>query len=395
MKTTQNSNSSSPTPTQPAPTPGGSPKRKSFLLIGGIAVIATSLLASGGYLLYKHLRNNELQILLEQIESAKQEGKFDQCISQAQSFPKDDPKLYESVKVLLGECQHSQAVQLLIKAKELANSGRFKDAITEASQITISSDASLHVQAKELIDEWSNRILLLAEEQYQSGNLDTALDWVKAVPENNPAYQKAQKLLETFQMDWQANEEHYRAAQDALNQGQWNKALTEANKVTTKYWKQKIKPIRDRANDEQHLSAAWSALNNEQWDRALNEASKTTTDFSKQQVKLIRDRANDGKHLSAARTALNNGQWDRALNEASKVTTDFSKRQAKSIRDRANDGKHLSAARIALNNGQLDKAIQEINQVTTDSGKLKAEEIKQEIIAIIGLAAFLEALASQ
>jgi len=369
------------------------PTKKSPLLIGVIAAMTTSLLAGGTSLGYKQWQDNTLkqerQSHFYHIQNLQENGQFEYCIQEAQAFPSDYPELYHQVKEVQKSCQHSLALELLTQAKSLAGSDQLIKAIGTVSQIQITLDPDFYKQAQERIEQWSNDILTRADVQYQLGELDTAVDWAKAIPQTVPVYQKAQQRIEYWQKTWTENQEHYDVAQDALNNGQFDKAIAEANQITTQHWQQKVKPIKDRANDEKYVNAAWIAIGNSQWHKALEAANKVTTDYGKQKAKPILDRVHDENHLSNAREALNNGQWNQAIAEANKVRTNQGKRFAQSIKDRANDEKHLQAARIAFDNYEWEQVLNELAKVKTEIGKQKSDEIKEDLEEVIGLAAFL------
>ncbi|HAG83819.1 MAG TPA: hypothetical protein DCL61_22385 [Cyanobacteria bacterium UBA12227] len=391
--TTQNPNNGQSPLTFPQP-----PGKKSPLFLGLIAAITTSVLAGGVYLGYTQWQRNNLQKDLEtrlsQIQNLQKSGQFEDCIEQAKAFPSEPllsrryPDIYNQFNGVIQECQRYFAVQLLTQAKELAASDQLMNAVQKASQIDITLDSDFYQQAQELIQQWSNEIIARAERQYQLGELEIAVNWAKTIPETVPVYQKAQQRIEYWQKTWTENQEHYEAAQDALNKGLLDKTLLEANQITTLHWQQRVKPIKDRANDDKHLAAAWMAIRNSQWHKAFEEANTVTTEYGKQKSQPILDRVRDENYLSTARSALNNGQWDKAIEETNKVTTNEGKRSAQLLRDRANDEKNLSRARTAFNNGEWDKVIDELNKVKTEAGKEKAAQLKEQVQQIIGLAAF-------
>ncbi len=208
----------------------------------GITAVLVSLVA--GYILYWQPRPS-ISKTLERIENLKAAGKYEECMSQAPTIPRHS-FFYTDAQTILYECQ-------LAQAKTLATARKFYAAIAEASHIP--QGATLYQDAQQLIDQWSDSILKIADNTYRSGKLNDAIAIAKAIPKTSLVYQKSQGAIKQWNGEWENNNSYLKAAQKALDAGQWQNAITEAKKVIdTPYWQEKIKPITQKA--ESKIAAA-------------------------------------------------------------------------------------------------------------------------------------------
>jgi serine/threonine-protein kinase len=209
-----------------------------LLIWARIAAVLISVVV--GYAIYLQVRPS-IEKTLEQIETLIAQGKYQECANQAITVPQNS-RFYTYAQSLLNECQLAQAT-------ELAAERNFKAAITEASKIP--EDADYYQDAQQLIGQWSDSILEVATNTYQLGKLNDAIAIAKAIPETSPVYQKAQQGLKQWNREWEKNNSYLKAAQKALDEGRWQKAISEAKQVIdTPYWKERIKPIIQKAESE-------------------------------------------------------------------------------------------------------------------------------------------------
>jgi serine/threonine-protein kinase len=146
----------------------------------------------------------------------------------------------DTIQTLLGQCQLGQAQQL-------AEQGHYQDAIAIANQVPPNTDFSREAQNE--VEHWSERILELAEEQYQAGKLNEALAMVAAVPPNTPLREQGQEQAGQWQEEWDANNSALEASEQALTAGDWQTALDEANQLTTDYWQDRAAPTISTAQE--------------------------------------------------------------------------------------------------------------------------------------------------
>ena len=225
------------------------PTKKYRILIGaGIVSMLIGLIT--GYT-YMTRRQSYLQAekTLEQIKVLKLDKNYQKCVQQAELFPQHYINLYTEVTTLLSECQRGKAQEQIAKAIELAEQNKFPEAIALAFQIP--SDRKAYSQAHQLISEWSEKILQIASDRYQEGNLKEATALVESVPTNSPSAAKAKSMIQQWDEEWQQNQTHLQAAQKALADGLWQDALDSVKQVSnTVYWQQQSQPIIQKAEAE-------------------------------------------------------------------------------------------------------------------------------------------------
>ena len=212
-------------------------RRSQPQMLFGAGITASLLTMVAGYTIYWQPRTTTLTTL-DAIENLKTAGKYNQCIDRAILSLKQ-PTLYSDAQALLHECQ-------LAKAQQLATENNFPAAISEASKLPQS--ATMYANARQLIDRWSGSILELAINQYQSGQLKDAIATTEAIPQSSTVYQKAQVTVKQWREQWEKNNSYLQAAQNALNAGKWQLAVSNAKQVMdTPYWQQQIKAILQQA----------------------------------------------------------------------------------------------------------------------------------------------------
>jgi type II secretory pathway pseudopilin PulG len=90
--------------------------------------------------------------------------------------------------------------------------------------------------------------LYKAIEEYQSGDLQTAIDLAQSIPIHSNIYPEAQASIEEWQKQWQKDAEHFILAEKALKERRWTDVLYHAPKVPlNSYWQSKIQPLVQQA----------------------------------------------------------------------------------------------------------------------------------------------------
>jgi serine/threonine protein kinase, bacterial len=236
--------------TIPDSRPSRLPRRKLWLWTGILLVGAAAI---GSFNLVQQRMQQQAyaaaQTALDQANVLQTESEFDACVQQANQVPSDYPELYEPAQVLVNDCQ-------LALAQQLATAGRYKDAITTASQVSASSSA--YDAAQTNITQWSERILALAADRLnQQGKLDEAIALAEAIPRSSSVYSKAQEQISQWRTDWPKYQKQFDAAKQAQSEGRWQAAIDAANQLpNTPYWQQQAKPILDKAQSELNKRAA-------------------------------------------------------------------------------------------------------------------------------------------
>ncbi len=222
------------------------PFNKSRLLIGaGIASVLVSIFAGYTYMTHKQ-SYLQAQRALAQIEALKAAEKYQECVQQARTFPKDYSGLQAEVETLMHECQQGQAEGQLTKARKLAEQSRFKDAIAIVAQIPAATN--VHLEAQQLQSQWSEKIFQIASNKYQEGNLQQAIAIAGAVPADSPLAKKVQATIQQWNEEWTQNQTHLQTAQKALDESRWQDAINTAKKVSnTGYWQKQSELIIQKA----------------------------------------------------------------------------------------------------------------------------------------------------
>ena len=243
---------------------------KSQLLIGtGITSVLVGIFAG-----YNHINDNHLQAeqALAQIEELQTTAKYQECLQQTQIFSQNHTYFQSEVATLQDQCQQAQAEAQLAQAKKLAEKSRLKDAITQAQSIT--SDQAVYSAAQQLILQWSEKMLKIAYNKYQEGNLTMAIAIAQALPADSSLGQKAEEKIKHWQEQWQQNQDYLTTAQQQLKAGRWQDAIKTAKKVEqTDYWQGQSQPIIQQAQARINAAQAAAAAKK----RSLQPVSRTST----------------------------------------------------------------------------------------------------------------------
>lgn len=89
-----------------------------------------------------------------------------------------------------------------------------------------------------------NRVLAEAIEEYQSGDLTSAIKLMKTIPEDSSVYAQAQVALKTMPNEWKRAKSLYGKAQTALKENKAEDVLKLVGEVPdVRYWRQKFTPL--------------------------------------------------------------------------------------------------------------------------------------------------------
>jgi hypothetical protein len=89
--------------------------------------------------------------------------------------------------------------------------------------------------------EHGARLLAIATQQYQSGNMNGSVALAKAIPADSPAHSTARAVVIQWQQDWKRAESDYYSAQKALRDGRWQDVMGYVNEFPdNRYWKERL-----------------------------------------------------------------------------------------------------------------------------------------------------------
>jgi len=222
------------------------PLHKSRLPIAvGIGYLLVSIVTGYFYLFHKQ-SYSQTREALARVEVLKTSEKYSECVQQAETFPTDYSDLHAKAQTLLDECRRTEAKIKLARAKKLAEQSRLKDAIALAAEVP--TDTDIYSEAQQLISQWSAKIFQIASDKYRQGNFKDAIAIAATIPTDSSFHTKARAAIEQWNEDLKKNEAYLEAAQKALNERRWQKAIDTAKKVSqTTYWQKQTKPIIQKA----------------------------------------------------------------------------------------------------------------------------------------------------
>ncbi len=151
---------------------------------------------------------------------------------------RENQKCVQAAQNRVDECRLTQA-NLLAAAKD------FQTAIALAGQIR-PTDAD-YPTARQLIAQWSNSLLEIATNHYRAGELKSAIDGAKVIPQSSPNYDKTQATIKQWDKQWKKNYSYWQAAKSALEVGKWHNAIVAAKSCDHPYWQKQVEPIIQKA----------------------------------------------------------------------------------------------------------------------------------------------------
>jgi len=125
-------------------------------------------------------------------------------------------------------------------ARQAAQTGDLKPLLAGVELVQRwSPNHPLYAEAQELLAQWSQSILAIAEQRLAQNNLADAVKIAQAIPPSSPSYPQAQEAIADWQTQWQQGETIYATALTALRQQNWalaSEQLVELGKLPHDYW---------------------------------------------------------------------------------------------------------------------------------------------------------------
>ncbi len=110
--------------------------------------------------------------------------------------------------------------------------------------------------------------LAQAQQQYQAGQLQQAIQVASAIPKNSAAYTPAQDAIARWQTDWKTAERKFEAANSAFQRDDWLAVLQQAQGMPPiAYWQNRIQVLVKQSTQQADSAAA--ALLKTAYDRAI------------------------------------------------------------------------------------------------------------------------------
>ena len=161
------------------------------------------------------------------------------------------------------------------------------DSLLKAIELVagLPKDHPLAPEINRNIEQWSKEILDLAEDSYQSGNLQGAIATAKRIPNHVQAYNLVESRVQAWQQTWQQGEAIYADVEQSLRKSRWNEAFRNAVRLLNldnRYWETvkydgAIKNIQMAQEDSSKLDNAYNILRRggiDNWIKVITEAQK-------------------------------------------------------------------------------------------------------------------------
>ena len=188
----------------------------------------------------------------------------------------------------------------------------------------------LHGEIDRFIEEWSRDILKLADQSFQTGNLEEAIATAKRIPEDVAAYKLVDEQVDKWQSIWSKAEATYNGAIAQVKERRWQSAFMLSSKmlrVDNQYWAgtkydQLNRLIATAREDGDKLGKAEGLAKSQVVDNLL-EAIKIAESIG--QDSYIYQKAQEAipafgrKMLELAKTKLDKQDADEALNIARQI----------------------------------------------------------------------------
>ncbi|MGK7931150.1 MAG: chromosome segregation ATPase [Microcystaceae cyanobacterium] len=151
------------------------------------------------------------------------------------------------------------------------------------------ADHPLRHQVNENAEEWAEQILVLAEENFQTGKIEEAIETVQQIPEKSQAYALVEEKIAEWRETWQNAETIYGEIEEELREWNWNLAFRYAVKllaIDNKYWAttkydETINNIQLARSESRQLDDAFDVLKRggiDNWLKAVEVADKVSSE---------------------------------------------------------------------------------------------------------------------
>lgn len=199
-------------------------------------------------------------------------------------------------------------------------------------------DHPLYKEASHWIEDWSNDLLDLAQDKFNTGQLDEAIAAAKKIPSHAAAAKQVEERIATWKKVWKEAEDIVVKVDKFLLKRNWKDAFNEATKllaIDNAYWQtQRYTEIGERiatAKDEiTKLASADRAIENGNADELVKAFKGLETISEKsalyQEVQDMKPRI--GKRLmTLAENAADRGAFDEASSIANKIPDSIKNKQ--------------------------------------------------------------------
>ncbi|BAZ03514.1 hypothetical protein NIES3974_01400 [Calothrix sp. NIES-3974] len=133
----------------------------------------------------------------------------------------------------------SAAVRL--HCAELAASKQNVDSLLQAIALVkdLPENHPLRSQIDGYVEEWSKRVLEIADGTFQAGKLEEAIAIAKRIPSDVSAYKLVEDKIANWQSIWAKGEEIFKEAEDHMREQRWHQAFMTAarlQRINNSFW---------------------------------------------------------------------------------------------------------------------------------------------------------------
>ncbi len=239
----------------------------------------------------------------------------------------------------------------------------------------LSEDHPLNHEFNRHIKEWSDSILVLAENNLNQGNLESAIAIARKIPQNAENKDIIEDKISKWRKVWSKGEEIEGEVKEQLKEAQWNKAFLTAVKllnIDSEYWKdiryrEMVNTIELAKEESTQLDDAYVSIRNKGIDsflKTIEIASKISeSSYSYQQAQKLIAEAEEGI-IEIANGLLERKNWSKLSSLANQIsTTSQLNSQALDWSSIARAGKNVDLGTVS----GVELAIAEAEQISSNS----------------------------
>lgn len=223
----------------------------------------------------------------------------------------------------------------------------------------LSADHPLRHEADRYIEEWAGDILDLAEENFQSGNLEEAIAIANKIPSHVAAHGLVAERIAQWQAIWEKGQGIFADVEEQLRESNWNQAFREAIKLlnlknryfSTQKYDETVQAIQLAQEESRKLDSAYGVLRRggvENWLAAIASAQKvpSISYAYREAQKLIKE--GQEKLVDYLAEQVEQRQWPQVLELANRLPSNLT------WDERVEDWKILASASMEAEVGTVE-----------------------------------------
>ena len=141
------------------------------------------------------------QVILDLAEGRAAESELDAAISAARLIATEPANVYQEAQARIGVWQaRAETRELIREAQAIPRTGQsstYQEGILRLQAVSAEQPIE-YADAQRLIDEWSERMLSIAQARAAQGQYDSAIEAAALIPEDTAAYDQAQSEMQRW-----------------------------------------------------------------------------------------------------------------------------------------------------------------------------------------------------